>query len=353
MKRKIAITVAVIVLILAIATVGVVLALENKDNTNTDPQQPGETQNYTINIVVPDGSPAIALAKMINDNDAPKGYTVNYTIVNGAQEIATRIANGSADIAIAPTNILSTIYNNTKSGKLVGTVVQGALYMVGKNAPAGETTLEKLNSLKGKVVYNIGQGATPDLTFKYIMDAYEIEYANTAEPTENQIGLQYVQTGAELIPLLKQNKAEYGILGEPAVSNANQNAGTSTVFDIQALWQEVTGSQSYGFPQAGLYVVNKYLTADHAALVNWIAAKLDQNSEWAEQNPAKVSEIMTANGSMSLSGLTTGKIAGCNLDWISAADAKTGVNTYLAALYGFNPQTVGGKVPDDGFYYVG
>ena len=72
MKRKIAITVAVIVLILAIATVGVVLALENKDNTNTDPQQPGETQNYTINIVVPDGSPAIALAKMINDNDAPK-----------------------------------------------------------------------------------------------------------------------------------------------------------------------------------------------------------------------------------------------------------------------------------------
>ena len=353
MKRKIAIIVAVIVLILAIATVGVVLALENKDNTNTDPQQPGETQNYTINIVVPDGSPAIALAKMINDNDAPKGYTVNYTIVNGAQEIATRIANGSADIAIAPTNILSTIYNKTQSGKLVGTVVQGALYMVGKTALPGDTTAEKLASLKGKVVYNIGQGATPDLTFKYILEHFDIKYANTAEPASDQIGLQYVNSGSELIPLLKQGKAQFGVLGEPAVSNANSNAKTQTVLDIQELWKEVTESQNAGFPQAGLYVVNKYLSGEHWALIDWIKEKMVEAGSWAVGNPSLVSQIMVENGSASLNGLTAEKIAGCNISWISATDSKKSMNQYLGALYLFDPKTIGGRLPDDGFYYVG
>ena len=293
-----------------------------------------------INVIVPDGSPAIALAKMINDNDAPEGYKINYRIVEGATNIGTSIAQGSADVAIAPTNLLSTIYNKTGSGKLVGTIVQGALYMVGKTALPGDTTAEKLASLKGKVVYNIGQGATPDLTFKYILEHFDIEYANTAEPASDQIGLQY-------------GKAQFGVLGEPAVSNANSNAKTQTILDIQELWKEVTESQNAGFPQAGLYVVNKYLSGEHWPLIDWIKEKMVEAGSWAVGNPSLVSQIMVENGSASLNGLTAEKIAGCNISWISATDSKKSMNQYLGALYLFDPKTIGGRLPDDGFYYVG
>ena len=227
MKKKLLIALLVLVMVTALS-VAVLAGCTDDDSDGNGAK--------VINIVVPDGSPAIALAKLINDNSAPEGYTVNYSVVAGATQISTAIANKTADIAIAPTNIGATIYNKTGAVKLYATVVQGALYMVGKESLAGDTVQEKLASLKGQTVFNIGQGGTPDLTFKYILDNYGIAYQATDVEDESYVALRYVTDGSELLPMLKQGTAKYGILGEPAVSRANANTGTSTVFDIQELF---------------------------------------------------------------------------------------------------------------------
>lgn len=134
-------------------------------------------ENTIINVCVPDGSPAIAIAKLLKDKPTYDGYTINYEIVTGANGIGPRLASGQATIAIAPTNAGATQYNkNNGKYKLVATAVQGALYMVGKGELSGDTIQEQLNSLKGKTIYNIGQGATPDLTLRYILDYYNIPY---------------------------------------------------------------------------------------------------------------------------------------------------------------------------------
>lgn len=345
MKKKIIVTIAlalVMTLLVSVALVG----CENKDENTDNPS------TVTVNVVVPDGSPAIAIAKLVSENPTFAGYDINYSIVEGATQISAAILNDTANIAIAPLNLGVTMYNKGMGVKLVTTNVQGSLYMVGKNMPAGATTAEKLASLKGKVVYNIGQGATPDLTFKYILDHFGIAYTEGDTAAADVVTLNYVNTGSELIPLLKQGKAEYGIMGEPAVTKANANAGTYTVFDIQALWQESTGSATAGFPQAGVFVKDSLLASEHAAFIEWFVAKLKENDEWASANPDKVSSALTSAGSTSLAGLTSATIIACNLKTVKAADAKTAVNTYLGALYAFNAATVGGKMPDDNFFYA-
>lgn len=345
MKKKIIVTIAlalVMTLLVSVALVG----CENKDENTDNPS------TVTVNVVVPDGSPAIAIAKLVSENPTFAGYDINYSIVEGATQISAAILNDTANIAIAPLNLGATMYNKGMGVKLVTTNVQGSLYMVGKNMPAGATTAEKLASLKGKVVYNIGQGATPDLTFKYILDHFGIAYTEGDTAAADVVTLNYVNTGSELIPLLKQGKAEYGIMGEPAVTKANANAGTSTVFDIQALWQESTGSATAGFPQAGVFVKDSLLASEHAAFIEWFVAKLKENDEWAPANAEKVSSALTSAGSTSLAGLTSATINACNLKTVKAADAKTAVNTYLGALYAFNAATVGGKMPDDNFFYA-
>lgn len=344
MKKKLLITLFVLIMT-AVLSVAVLAGCTDDDSDGNGAK--------VINIVVPDGSPAIALAKLINDNAAPDGYTVNYSVVAGATQISTAIANKTADIAIAPTNIGATIYNKTGAVKLYATVVQGALYMVGKESLAGDTVQEKLASLKGQTVFNIGQGGTPDLTFKYILDHYGIAYQATDVEDESYVALRYVTDGSELLPMLKKGTAKYGILGEPAVSRANANTGTSTVFDIQELWKDVTGAQTTGFPQASVFVTTELLNGEHAALLSWLSAGLKDNAAWAKSNPATVSEVLASKGSTSLNGLTSGMIEACNLDYVSAVDAKQAVNTYLSALYGFAANTVGGKMPDDAFYYAG
>ena len=344
MKKKIFI--AVLALVMTAALSVAVLAGCTDDDTD-------ENGIKTVNIVVPDGSPAIALAKLINDNTVPEGYSVNYTIVAGATQITTAITNKTADIAIAPTNIGATIYNKTGAVKLYATVVQGALYMVGSQSLTGDTSAEKLASLKGQTVYNIGLGGTPDLTFKYILRHYGIEYRENDEENASYVALKYVTDGTGLMTMLELGTAKFGILGEPAVSRANDNTGTKTVLDIQELWKEVTGAQTAGFPQASVFVTTELLNGEHAALLNWLSTGLMENAAWAEANPATVSEVLATKGSTSLKGLTSGMIDACNLGFVSAADAKQAVNTYLSALYGFAANTVGGKMPDDAFYYAG
>ena len=349
MKKKFIITI-VLTLIMALFVTVALVGCENKDDNTGDDSA---SEAVTVNVVVPDGSPAIAIAKLVSEKPTFAGYNISYSIVEGATQISAAILNDTANIAIAPLNLGATMYNKGMGVKLVTTNVQGSLYMVGKNMPEGATTAEKLASLKGKVVYNIGQGATPDLTFKYILDHFGIDYVEGDTATAGVVTLNYVNTGSELIPLLKQGKAEYGIMGEPAVTKANLNAGTSTVFDIQALWQESTGSATAGFPQAGVFVKESLLTSEHAAFIEWFITKLQENDEWAPANAETVSSALTSAGSTSLAGLTSATIAACNLDTVKAADAKAAVNTYLGALFEFNKATVGGKMPDDAFFYAG
>ena len=334
MKKKILTTIA-LALVMALLVTFALVGCENKDDNTGDGTTP---ETVTVNVVVPDGSPAIAIAKLVSENPTFAGYDISYTIVEGATQISAAILNNTANIAIAPLNLGATMYNKGMGVKLVTTNVQGSLYMVGKNMPADAPTAEKLASLKGKVVYNIGQGATPDLTFKYVLDHFGIGYVEGDTAAEGVVTLNYVNTGSELIPLLKQGKAEYGIMGEPAVTKANANAGTSTVFDIQALWQESTGSATAGFPQAGVFVKESLLTSEHAAFIEWFVTKLQENDEWAPANPDTVSSTLTS--------------AGSTLDTVKAVDAKAAVNTYLKVLFDFNNATVGGKMPDDNFFYA-
>lgn len=340
MKRKVLLLIVVLLLVVAFSSV----ALIGCDNTDDDA--------FTIKVCVPDGSPAIAIAKLLKDKPTFDGYNIEYEIVTGSEGIGARLASGEATIAIAPTNAGATQYNkNNGKYKLVATAVQGALYMVGKEQLSGNTTQEKLNSLMGKTLYNIGQGATPDLTFKYILDYYQIPYRITDVESDEYIALQYVSEGSALIQNLKMGIASYGILGEPAVTNANKATGTTTLFSIQDLWDDVNNATS-GFPQASVFVNSQILGGEHDEFLNWFVGKLEENSTWVKTNASEAGLALQEGGSTSLKALTNEMVTKCNINIIRANNAKESVTTYLTALHGFNPQTVGGSVPNNEFYYA-
>ena len=341
MKKKLFLSIVVLILISALALV-MFVGCNNDENPEV----------VEIKVCVPDGSPAIAIAKLLQDKPTYDGYNITYEIVTGSEGIGARLASGQASIAIAPTNVGATQYNkNNGKYKLAATAVQGALYMVGKGEVTGETVQEQLSSLKGKTVYNIGQGATPDLTFKYILDYYQIPYQSAESEGADYINLKYVSAGPELIQLLMKGNAKYGIMGEPAVTNANAKTGSTTLFSIQDLWNGVTNTVG-GFPQASVLVQNNIADGNHDAFLNWFLTKLEESADWTKSNADSAKAALISAGSTSLATLNANIINKCNIDIIRANNAKANVNTYLTALHSFNPQTVGGSVPNDGFYYA-
>ena len=292
-----------------------------------------------ITLMAPDGAPALAAASIFADGTIG-GRTVNSSIVAGADEISTNVANGTADIAIMPVNLAARIYNGGAKIKLVSVSVTGCLYMVGKS------DLASLSDLKGKIVYNIGRGATPDITLKYILNENGVEYVESDVAVEGKVALQYVSAASELVPMLKAGVAEYGIMGEPAVTNCNKVAGTKTVLDVQAEWEKIVGN---GYTQACLVVSEKI--AGKKAFMNALTDVLSANLDWCKANADGLKTLLKGKGSALSVDFTPELIDRANVCYLPASEVKQSVESYRGVLMGFNPNLIGGKLPDSGFYY--
>ena len=107
-----------------------------KENTKVFTKTNANSAKVTdsITIVMPDGGPALAMAYLMKDYQTINGTRVTYKIVDGAQQIRQAIVSGEADLAIMPTNLAATLYNNNFPIKLIGTNSYGLLYLLARKA---------------------------------------------------------------------------------------------------------------------------------------------------------------------------------------------------------------------------
>ena len=306
-----------------------------------------EKKDITVDVYMPDGAPALALAKLMHDEYTQDGYKVSYHIV-ASDTIASHITNGNADIAIVPTNAAANLYNKGNDIKIVSSNTWGLLYMVG-NAD-NTTAITDLNSLKGEVVGVIGQGQVPDLVFKYILEANDIEYVASDTAVAGKVALKYVADGPTMIPLLKTKQLKYGILGEPAATNSTVKASTAVVLDIQAAWQEAS-NESSSYPQASLVVKSSFLE-DHTSFVTAMLDEIELSSSWILDNEDKLSDTLKAHGSTTEVTYTDAILQRCNIKLVKGNDMKVAVTAFLESLHSIVPNSIGGSLPNEDFYYI-
>lgn len=298
----------------------------------------GEKTAYTF--AVPDGAPALAIASLMKNNAEIAGHKMTYKIVP-ADNIATEIPSGSSDIALMPTNASAKLFNKGIGLKLLSVNVFGVLYMVGK------TPINSLADLKGKVVYNIGKGKTPDLMLKFFLTSDKIEFVESDVAAEDKVALTYVSEAAELVGKLVKGAAQYGVLGQPVATNANAKAGTQNVLDFQAQWESITGDE--GYPQAGVAVSDK--AAKDSEFITALYEALAANGAYIRDNPSELKQLLAANGSSLTFDFTAAVVAACNIGCKKASDAKTSLETYFNNIKAFDATFIGGAVPAAGYYY--
>lgn len=275
-----------------------------------------------VTCYVPDGAPALAVANIVSGKKIG-GLSVE-TIVTTGEDVMAKCAVGEADIAILPTNAAVTVCNKRNDYLLYSVNVHGLLYVVGTKQ------CTDLSELKG-TVYSIGLGNTPEFVFKTILDYNGVDYSDGGN-----VQLQYYTDAATIIPLLMQaaqkGETKFAVLGEPAVSNliekaAAQNKDMFRLFDLQQLWQQATGSETLGYPQASL-IVKKELMKDKSFAAN-LEKAVFSNKEFLRQNLSSLNALMQSVGSNLDVNYTIEIIDKCNLQAIFAKDIKADIETYL------------------------
>lgn len=132
---------------------------------------PGE-----VSIYAPDGAPALALAKLMAEENQFGQISVEYNIVP-ADTIGARVTgeDPAADICILPLNAASRLLGSGQTYKMLGTVTNGNLYILSKDDEqiTADNIVELLN---GKTVGVIQLANVPGLTLKIILQKYVIPY---------------------------------------------------------------------------------------------------------------------------------------------------------------------------------
>ena len=299
-----------------------------------------EGEEKTIKIAVPDGAPVLAIYNVLKNQEKIGGYNVEVEILDGASNIAAVMTNGGADVAVMPTNIASKLYNSGVDIKLASVNVFGVLYMIGKNP------IDNLSDLIGSVIVYTGAGGTPELTLKLILDRNQIPYEESQTPIEGKVALTPVVAGSEAIAMVKTAKANYAVLGEPVVTQANANLGTNVVLDLTSEWIKLVGENSY--MQAGVVLSDSVY--NKGVFVRGLMETLNGNKALLEEDYENVVSVLERSGSSLRVKFTADTVKRLNVGHLTAVESRQALEKYYGALMEYNKKLIGGKLPDDGFY---
>lgn len=288
-------------------------------------------KNTDITVYMPDGAPALALAKMLKEDTVNDGIT--YHVVN-PQTLDTCLSynkeSQNADICVMPLTDATKLLGGGDRYVLLGVVTHGNLYILSQN----QTPITDVSVLAGEKIGVLQLQKTPGQVFKSILHKNGVE----------NVTLQGITGGGEVGVLENVN---YYVLAEPAAT-AQKSKGYHIVGDIQALYG------ANGFPQAVL-VAKTTLVEEKPQFVKQFVNSVQDASQWL--NLATGEEIVSAVSSHTASGyattlkaplLQTQVLLRCGVYFTGAQDSKAQIQSFLGDVMQIdNSVTV---IPDDTFY---
>lgn len=277
----------------------------------------------------------VQLMESAQTGKAANNYT--FTIAGSADEITPKLVKGELDIAAVPANLASVLYNNTKGAvKLLAVNTLGVIYIV-ENGNAINT----FDDLRGKTIYATGKGSTPEYALRYLLSE------NGIDP-DRDVTLEWKSEPTEVVALLAENKDAVAMLPQPYVAVAQAKLPSLRIaIDLNAAWNNLkNGSQLI----TGVLVVR----SDFAKLYpEQIAAFLDEykaSTQYVNANVPDAAKLVEKFGIVK-ADVAAKAIPFCNITYIDGAEMKTAMEGYLNVLDKQNPKSIGGTLPDDGFYY--
>lgn len=286
-----------------------------------------DTPSKKVTVLTPTGTPSLGIASAISDNTK-----VDVNIVNGSDPLKAGFTNANYDIIVAPVNLGGMFYNTIDSFEYVlyETIVWGNYYL------ASNEEIKSFNELEGKTVTVFGKNSTPDVVLRTLIASKNLN-----------VTLEYVDDVATANAYLVSGKADIIVSAEPSLTKIKVKKDIYT-FDLQKEWQTLTGN--YSLPQAGIFV-KASLKKDQDVL-NVLEA-MKESVLMASSKPNKlVLEAVSVDSNLNAIGAETlqASIPYCNLKLVD--NQKEAIEFYFSKVIELGiGKTVGGKLPDEGFYF--
>lgn len=311
---------------------------ESQDNTK-------ETEPVEVNVTALKGPTAMGMVSLMDDVDNGKVDSENYkfTIVASIDEVTPAISQGETDIAAVPANVASVLYNKLEGGVQVLAVnTLGVLYIVENGG-----TVQSAADLKGKTIYASGKGATPEYALNYILQQ------NGLDPAAD-VTIEWKSEHSECVAALAQDPSGIAMLPQPFVTTAQmKNPDLRVALDLTEEWDKVQeDAQEPGALLTGVVVVRTEFAKENPEAVSDFLERYKASVDFVNENVDEAAQLVGQYDIVTAEVAQTA-IPECNIVCITGDEMQEKLSGYLSVLNDQNPEAVGGKLPDDDFYYTG
>jgi len=271
---------------------------------------------------------------------------VEFKLWKSPDELRAYTLRGGADFIAVPTNVGANLYNKGVDIKLLNVSVWGIL-----NILTRDKTKKTLKDFVGCEIAMPFRADMPDIVFEEIVKKQGLD-------PKKDFKLRYLSSPIDAMQMLILRRVDHALLAEPATSIALRKTGSFPLKiiapdlyrgpDLQKEWGEAFKVESK-IPEAGIAVIGDMIKNEY--IVKRFNEEYAKSLAWYKANPKEAGEMMVKTIPMLDAEGVADSIAHVQLDVVSAKDAKKDLEFFYDILKSNNPKTIGGKLPDEGFYY--
>lgn len=323
----------VFALLLALAMVLALAACGSKDPAD-------DAKPMAIRVAGMKGPTSMGMVKLMEDDEKSESFhDYAFTIATSADEITPKLKQGEFDIAAVPANLASILYNNMEGQvKLLAINTLGVVYIVEKG-----NTVQSLADLKGKTIYATGKGTTPEYALNYLLSESGLDM-------EKDVTMEWKSEPTEVVQILKKAESGVAMLPQPFVTVAQGNVeGLRVAADLNRIWKDLDNGSM--FLTGTLVVRTEFAQKNPEALAAFLK-EYAASTKWVNENPGEAAKLVEKAGIVK-ADVAQKAIPYCNITCITGKEMQPAMNGYLKVLLDCNEKSVGGKLPDEAFYYVG
>ena len=260
-------------------------------------------------------------------------------LYGAADEIVPKLIKGELDLAAIPANLAATLYQKTNGGiQVLAVNTLGVLYVVEKG-----NTVHSFADLKGRTILSTGKGTTPEYVLRYLLQK------NGLDP-DRDVKIEYYSEASEVTAQMAAAKKDaIAVLPQPYVTAAQmKDAALRVVLDLTKEWNKVCGTQLI----TGVTVVRTAYAEEHPDVVQAFLTDYEKSVSAANTDIDGTAALCEEVGVVAKAAIAKKALPQCNIVFRRGEEMKKDISAYLQVLYDASPAAVGGKLPDDSFYWT-
>ena len=204
-------------------------------------------------------------------------------------------------------------------------------------------SVQTIADLKGKTIVSAGKGSVPEYGLRYVLSQ------NGIDP-DKDLTIEWKSEQAECVAALASGAADIAMMPQPYVTVAQGKIeGLRIAVDLAEEWAKLENGSAM---LTGVVVARKSFVEEYPAAVETFMTDYAASVEWVNANVAEAAQIIGEYGIVA-AAVAEKAIPYCNIVCITGEEMEAKLSGYLAVLHEANPQSVGGKLPGDDFYFAG